>query len=155
MNRASSGRFLWIEAAIYFGPLAFVVFLGLLIFPVWISMFASALTGSAPWVDGAGRPMWDVVRSIAFVSAAVIGLVGLIRVLLLLSGSNLPRQRPTATIVMVAIGVLALISFHVYRGHLGRNLMSFLVYFFLPTIGSIRLLYLARAVWLPSRADAK
>jgi hypothetical protein len=154
MSRRRSTTFLWIEALICFGPLAFVVLLGTLIFPFWIMTLAAAITGAGPWVDGAGRTMWDFVRSMSFVTAGIIGLIGLVRVLLVLSRNEHPPRRSKATVVMVLVGLLALVSFHLYRGHVGRNPMSFLVYFLLPGIGSAHLLYLTRALWLPSQNAA-
>lgn len=151
MSRARPTAFRWIEAVICFGPLAFVVLLGAFIFPFWIMTLVAAMIGTGPWVDGAGRTMWDFVRSMSFVSAGIVGLIGLVRVLLVLSRNDHPPRRSTATVAMVLIGLLALVSFHFYRGHVGRNLTSFLVYFLLPGVGSVHLLYLARGLWLPSQ----
>ena len=142
---------LWVEAIICFGPLVLVLLLGALIFPIWVVMLAAALIGVAPWVDGAGRTMWDVVWPMMFVLGGAIGLAGLVRILVVLSERDRPAQRSTATTIMVLVGLLALASFNLYDGVDTENLAALLVYVLLPGIGSLHLLYLARAVWLPNR----
>ena len=57
-----SGTLLWIEAVVCFGPLASVLALGALIFPIWVVTLAAALVGAAPWVDGAGVSMLSLIH---------------------------------------------------------------------------------------------
>jgi hypothetical protein len=142
---------LWIEAAVCFGPLAFVVWLGALIFPVWVGMLAAMLFGVVPTVDPAGGSVWHVVAPMGFVLGGVTGLVGLVRVLLALSRREAPLQPSSATSVMLLVGLLTLVSFNLYSGGLPGNTSALMVYVVLPGIGSLHLLFLSRAIWLPSR----
>ena len=114
-------------------------------------MLAAALTGAVGWVDGAGRTMWDVIWPMTFVLGGVIGLVGLIRMLAVLSGGERPFPRSRLTAAMILIGLIALVSFNLYGGNLPGNFVALLVYYVLPGIGSIHLLYLGREIWFPRR----
>jgi len=144
---------LWIEAAICFGPIAFVVSLGLLIFPVWTAMLLGATVGTLGWVDGAGITMWEVVRAMTLVLAGTTGLIGLIRVLFVLSSNENRPGSSRATAIMIAIGLVALVSFNLVDPP--RNTASIVVYVLLPGIGSLHLLCLAGVSWVVRRTAAK
>lgn len=148
MTRVSS-TLLWIEAVVCFGPIASVLALGALIFPMWAATLGGALIGVVPWLDGAGVSMWVVVPPMMFVVGGLVGLVGLFRVLLALTQSE-PRPRPSrSTAIMVLIGLAGLVALNLYDRP--SNLAAFLVYALLPGIGSLHFVYLGRAILLPRR----
>ena len=152
MKRATRNVALWIGAAICFGPLVFVLFLGAFLFPVWIGMIVAALSGAVDWVDGAGTSMWPVVISIAFYLGGIVGVFGLFRVLITLSRDERPLHWSRVTTATVVTGLLTLILLNIYDGGLPGNLAAWLVYYILPGIGSGHLLYLSREAWMPSRS---
>ena len=149
MNRPSAAA-LWIEAIICFGPLSFVLLLGVIFVPLWLAMLAATLTGAAQWVDDAGVSGWRIVWPVLFVVGGAIGLIGLIRMLIALSARNYPPRPSKPTAIMAFIGLTTLVAFNAYGG-LPGNLISLLVYWVLPAIGAMHVLYLGRAVWWPHR----
>ena len=149
MNRPSAAT-LWIEAVICFGPLSFVLLLGVIFVPLWLAMLAATLSGAAPWIDGAGVSGWRIVWPVLFVLGGVTGLIGVIRMLVALSAREYPPRPSKPTAVMAFIGVVTLVAFNSYGG-LPGNLIALLVYWILPAFGALHLLYLGRAVWLPRR----
>ena len=151
MTRVSS-TLLWIEAVICFGPLALVLLLGALMFPVWIAMLAVALSNAVvgvPVLDaGGGGSPWPVVAPMSFVVSGLVGLAGLFRVLLALTQHEHPR--PSAgTAVMVLVGLVGLVALNLYDTP--SSTAALLVYVLLPGIGSLHFIYLARAILLPRR----
>jgi len=153
VNRALFVTLLWIEAAVCFGPLFLVLLLGVMFFPLWASMVISGLIGTVPWEDGAGATMWDAVWPMIFVLCGLVGVIGLVRTLLVLSRKERPLRRSLTTVMMIAVGLLGLISFDVRGGGFPSAIPALLVYYVLPGIGSAHLLYLAREVWLPTKTE--
>jgi hypothetical protein len=66
-----------------------------------------------------------------------------------LSAREQPPHESKPTAIMALVGMVALVSFNLYGGALPGNPGSLLVYYVLPGIGSVHLLYLGRTVWLP------
>lgn len=152
MNRPSNATLLWIEALVCFGPLFFMLALGVLFLPVWLAMLAAMLTGVMPWVDGAGTSGWRVVWPVLFVLGGVIGIIGLVRMLVALSGREPPRAS-RATSVMIFVGLFTLVAHNLYGG-LPGNVIALLVEWVLPGIASVHLMYLGRRVYLPRKRVA-
>jgi hypothetical protein len=153
MSRALFVALLWIEAAVCFGPVFFVLLLGILIFPVWVTMILAALAGIAPWNDGAGGSLWDAVWAMVFVLCGLIGVVGLVLTLVALSRNERPLRRSRATAFMVAVGLVGLACFNLRGGAFPTALPALLAYYLLPGLGSAHILYLARQLWLPAKAQ--
>lgn len=101
---------LWLVAMVCFGPLAGVLFLGVLILPMWIGMLVALLAEPERFAHDPSVTIWVFVWPIGLVISGLCGLVGLVRVL------SLPRpERPKShrvfTIAMVAVGITALLIF--------------------------------------------
>lgn len=151
MTRVSS-TLLWIEAVVCFGPLASVLALGVLIFPVWIGMLAAALSATligVPVIYDSGVSIWHVLLPMTLVVAGVIGLAGLFRVLLELSQNEHPARPSPGTAIMVLVGLVGLVALNLYDRP--SNLAALLVYTLLPGICTLHVLYLARALLVPRR----
>ncbi len=137
--------FLLVEALVCFAPLAFTLFFGVLIFPIWTGMlFAYSVGLVNPEPEGLGMP-WTVIWPMALVICGVIGLLGLARVLgILLSGNPNPRW-PVLTMVLVALGALAVIVFDMYlTPNPIDHPIQFFVLFALPLGGTVHFTYLVR-----------
>jgi hypothetical protein len=109
MKRPSAAA-LWIEAIICFGPLSFVLFLGVLFVPFWLAMLLETATGAVPWVDGAGVSGWRIVWPVLFVLGGVIGLVGLVRLLAALSAREQSPRASRSTAIMAFLGLGTLVA---------------------------------------------
>ena len=125
---------------ICFGPLAFVVMLGVPMVPFWISMLVSGLPDTAT-AEEAASFWW----SIGWVIGGVLGLFGVARIL----RAALQRKQISGslklTVSLLVVGAMALVSFNYVGGgiDLGSNLPGAMVYGILPAIGTVHLLLMA------------
>lgn len=147
MFSGSRKSLLYVEAVVCFGPLAFVLIFGVLIFPIWTVMLMGYAFGSFdPVPDGPMLMPWLVIWPMTLVACGLLGLLGLARVLWILSsGIDAPRWR-IVTLVLVGIGVFGLIAFNLYEGRVNpfAEPVEFLALFGLPVMGALLLTYLAR-----------
>ena len=86
--------FLYLEAAVCFGPLAFVLFFGVLIFPIWTVMlivyaFGSGSVDLVP--DGPMLMPWLVIWPMALVACGLLGCDGS-------SALHIPRETQTVSV---------------------------------------------------------
>ena len=146
---------LLVEAVACFAPLAFTLFFGILIFPVWTGMLFAYWTGLVkPEPDGSLGMPWVVIWPMAMVIWGVVGLLGLARVVgILFSGNPSPRW-PILTVTLMALGALAVIVFSAFSApNPFEQPIQFIVLFALPIVGIVHFAYLVRrAVLYPAIA---
>jgi hypothetical protein len=138
---------LYVEAAVCFGPLAAMLSFGVLLFPLWTGMLLMHLSGAIAVHDPDGLLAWHLLWPMLVVASGVIGLVGLFRVLLLLSREARETRGRALTLWMVLIGWSALISLNFQEGEwlsLHEEPIAALVCWALPAFCSAHVLYLAR-----------
>ena len=135
-----------LEALVCFGPIGLVLLLGVIFLPAWVSMLLAYFSDAES--SGLTEGPWVVIRPMLVVIGGVIGLIGLVRVLVLLSSQRAKPGGRRLTLAMVAIGISALLLFHWMGGGippLGVDAVpALLVYWILPAIGIVHFLFLAR-----------
>jgi len=149
-----------LEALVCFGPIGLVLLLGVIFLPAWVSMLLSYFSDAKS--SGLTEGPWVVIRPMLVVIGGVIGLIGLVRVLILLSGKRAKPESRRLTLAMVAIGISALLLFHWMGGGIPplgvETLPALMVYWILPAIGIVHFLFLARGPLLRGfwgRADTE
>jgi len=143
---------LLVEALVCFAPMAFTLFFGVLVFPVWVGMLFTYWAGFVKMApDEQGMP-WAVIWPMALVICGVAGLLGLARVLgILFSGNPKPRW-PVLTLVLMLFGALAVVVFNIFTApNPLEKPIEFLLLFALPVAGIAHFTYLVRhTVVLPA-----
>lgn len=154
MSRRKRALLLSLEALVCFGPIGLVLLLGIIILPFWANMLASYLSGAVEPFDPDERMPWDGIWPIVVVICGVIGFVGLMRVLMLLSRGPGKSTGTRLTLAMVVIGIAGLVLFHWRGGGVpplsAEAVPVLLMYWILPAIGTAHFLYLARHSLFPS-----
>ena len=141
---------LLLEALVCFAPLAFTLFFGVLIFPVWAGMLFVYWVGLVkPEPDDGPAMPWAVIWPMSLVICGVLGLFGLARILgILFSGNPNPRWR-VLTMALVALGAFAVIVFNLFSiPNPIEAPIQFVVLLALPVIGIVHFTYLVRRVVL-------
>jgi hypothetical protein len=146
MPNALAKGMLVLEAIICFGPLALILLLGTLVFPVWITTIVNYFSGTLEVWEPDGHLPWAAIWPTLVVISGYVGMIGLFLVLRALISGIDQAVGGLAALVMVFIGIAGLILFNIQVGGIDPrdDLVAALVYWMLPAIGSAHLLYIAR-----------
>jgi hypothetical protein len=105
------GRAPYFVAAICFGPLLFVLLLGLVAVPIWVSMIAMQVAEPEQFSNESSGTIWDGVSPLLLMISGFIGVAGILRVLGLLRRGRASVTSRRITVAMVAVGLIALLAF--------------------------------------------
>lgn len=153
MLKPSKRWLLYLEALVCFGPVSFLLLLGVVLFPSWTTELISFYFGNAgPRAPGGNMP-WGALWPMILVVAGVTGLCGLVRALYRVTREVSTPEGNQLTRAMLAVGICGLIGFFSSfpLADPREYPVEFIAYYLLPVMGVARLLYLARRQLLVSK----
>ena len=140
---------IYTETLICFGPLLLFWLWGALLLPTILGMtIQDFYYSSEPGIDLEG--IWSAAQVILVIVLGGYGLVGIIRLLFLITGSSAYTSKPRKTLAFVAAGFLALFMFNfpatgsVLESFGGGDVGARLFVLILPFMATCHLLYLTR-----------
>jgi hypothetical protein len=142
------GAMICAEVVLCFGPLAVMLWVGVLASPIWIRLLFSLTTSPVRVHDPGNMGLIAAVLLLTVVLTGICGIIGLIRVLLLVVTDPSNPKGTRLTLWLFAAGVVALALYDFWVPW-PEGIVGVLVFYLLPGASSVHLLYLARRALFP------